>query len=130
MVRAEPVRVDDFKIGFRLLAKHWDTEKYFFATFEMVEIGLKHHNNCVREKARGIIKFMYRVNDEKTRDMFDIIIQNDRDKQIRDKTVQNIHDDFDKIDGKPTKKVCYICQIKLSRILSGIRSKTETGRSC
>merc|ERR1712131_549195 len=87
-----------------LLAKHWDTEKYFFATFEMVEIGLKHHNNCVREKARGIIKFMYRVNDEKTRDMFDIIIQNDRDKQIRDKTVQDIHDDFDKIDGKPTKK--------------------------
>ena len=80
----------------------------------MVEIGLKHHNNCVREKARGIIKFMYRVNDEKTRDMFDIIIQNDRDKQIRDKTVQNIHDDFDKIDGKPTKKVCHISQSKLS----------------
>ena len=82
----------------------------------MVEIGLKHHNNCVREKARGIIKFMYRVNDEKTRDMFDIIIQNDRDKQIRDKTVQNIHDDFDKIDGKPTKKVCYIPYVIFSKV--------------
>ena len=74
-------------------------------TFGIVEIGLKHSNSCVREKARDIMKFMYRVNDEKTREMFDIMKQNDQNHEIREKTVQNIKDDFDRIDGNPTQKV-------------------------
>jgi len=51
------------------------------------------------------MKFMYRVNDEKTREMFDFMKQNDKNHEIREKTVQNIKDDFDRIDGNPTQKV-------------------------
>ena len=53
-----------------------------------------------------MLKFLYRVNDERTREMFDIMVANDKNnKQIREKIVNDIIDDFDRIDGKPTKKV-------------------------
>lgn len=53
-----------------------------------------------------MLKFLYRVNDERTREMFDIMVSNDKNsKQIREKIVNDIIDDFDRIDGKPTKKV-------------------------
>ena len=59
-----------------------------------------------REKAKDMLKFLYRVNDERTREMFDIMVSNDKNsKQIREKIVNDIIDDFDRIDGKPTKKV-------------------------
>ena len=58
------------------------------------------------EKAKDMLKFLYRVNDERTREMFDIMVANDKNnKQIREKIVNDIIDDFDRIDGKPTKKV-------------------------
>ena len=53
-----------------------------------------------------MLKFLYRVNDERTREMFDIMVANDKNnKQIREKIVNELIDDFDRIDGKPTKKV-------------------------
>ena len=48
---------------------------------------------------------MYRVNDEKTREIFEVLVANDKTNEIREKTIQNIKDDFDRIDGKPTQKV-------------------------
>ena len=60
----------------------------------------------LREKAKDMLKFLYRVNDERTREMFDIMVANDKNnKQIREKIVNELIDDFDRIDGKPTKKV-------------------------
>ena len=52
-----------------------------------------------------MLKFLYRVNDEMTRDMFEAMVASDKNsKQIREKIVADIQDDFDRIDGKPTKK--------------------------
>jgi len=88
-----------------LLSKHWKTEQLFENTFQLIEIGIKHSNSCVREKAKDMLKFLYRVNDERTREMFDIMVANDKNnKQIREKIVNELIDDFDRIDGKPTKK--------------------------
>ena len=62
------------------------------------------------------MKFLYRVNDERTREMFDAMVAGDKNnKQIREKIVADIIDDFDRIDGKPTKKV----------LLSRFQSKTK-----
>ena len=52
----------------------------------------------LREKAKDMLKFLYRVNDERTREMFDIMVANDKNnKQIREKIVNDIIDDFDRI---------------------------------
>ena len=31
-----------------LLSKHWKTEQLFENTFQLIEIGIKHSNSCVR----------------------------------------------------------------------------------
>ena len=64
-----------------------------------------------------MLKFLYRVNDERTREMFDIMVANDKNnKQIREKIVNDIIDDFDRIDGKPTKKVNFKIFLKKLKI--------------
>ena len=72
------------------------------------------------------------MNDEKTREMFDMMISNDKGHEIREKIIENVTDDFDKIDGKPTKKVCHDgcpegCEIP-SRFVSTSQRKTMITR--
>ena len=47
---------------------------------------------------------LYKINGEQARFLFDKLVHQDTDHELREKLVQNIKDEFDRMDGKPTKK--------------------------
>jgi len=66
--------------------------------------GLMHQNSQVRKKACDVLFFLYRLNGEQTRYLFDELIHQDAAKELREKMIENVRDEFDRMDGKPTKK--------------------------
>ena len=71
----------------------------------LIEPGLKSANNQLRKKACDVLFFLYRsVNPGHTRFHFDNLVAEDSAKELREQLIETIRDEFDRMDGKPTKK--------------------------
>lgn len=71
----------------------------------LVGPGLKSANNQLRKKACDVLFFLYRsVNPGHTRYHFDNLVTEDSAKELREQLIETIRDEFDRMDGKPTKK--------------------------
>ena len=58
----------------------------------------------MRKKACDVLFTLYRLNAGQARFRFEQLIHEDSQKALREQLVDNIWDEFDRMDGKPTKK--------------------------
>lgn len=74
----------------------------------------------MRKKACDVLFFLYRsVNPGHTRYHFDNLVTEDSAKELREQLIETIRDEFDRMDGKPTKKeIEVIFMINKIKVLS------------
>ena len=65
----------------------------------------------MRKKASDLLFCLYKIDGTgQTRFLFDTLVQQDVAHELREKLVENIKDQFDRMDGKPTKKQTEVCR--------------------
>ena len=77
----------------------------------------------MRKKACDVLFFLYRsVNPGHTRYHFDNLVTEDSAKELREQLIETIRDEFDRMDGKPTKKEIEVI-VMIYEILSAYFNK-------
>ena len=90
------------KLFFRTLFNH-----IFREAFARFDEAIRHRDSQVRGKACELLYLLYSQNSALARNLFETIVKGDGVEVKNDlpqKMVDTIYDEFDKLDGKPTKK--------------------------
>lgn len=80
---------------------------FFREAFARFDEGIRHRDAQVRAKACELLYLLYSQNGAMARNMFELLVKGDGVEVKNDlpqKIVDQIYDEFDKLDGKPTKK--------------------------
>ena len=79
----------------------------FREAFARFDEGIRHRDAQVRGKACELLYLLYSQNGAMARNLFELLVKGDGVEVKNDlpqKIVDQIYDEFDKLDGKPTKK--------------------------